>query len=99
MALRLTVVPEGATTAIHVDGRLTARELGELDKAVRSVATPVVLVLSNLLSADDAGIAALRSLAGEGMQLIGATPYVALLLEVDAGTGGSPAKPRGRPRR
>src|SRR5215831_7683156 len=98
MGLRLTVIADRGTTSIHVDGRLTAQELGELHKAVRSAAAPIVLDLSNLMSADDAGVAALRGLAGEGMRLIGATPYVTLLLQADARPGAAPEKPRGRPR-
>jgi hypothetical protein len=34
-----------------------------------------------LLSADDAGVAALRSYAGRGVRLVGVSPYMALLLK------------------
>ena len=76
---------------MHVDGRLTAAGLEELERLVGGVAGPVVMDLSNLLSVDDAGGAALRTLAGQGTRLVGASPYIALLLQDERESlGGSP---------
>jgi hypothetical protein len=44
----------------------------------------ISLDLSNLMSADDAGIVALRTLKGRGVRLTGASPYIGLLLAEDS---------------
>jgi hypothetical protein len=83
MDLRLTVGREDETMVVHVDGRLSVHGVRDLDSAVGGAAGPVVLDLTNLLSADDAGVAALRLLIERGVQLREASPYVALLLRED----------------
>ena len=80
MALRVTVATTDDATTVQVDGRLSARDVGELGRVVRGVEGRVILDLSNLQSADDTGVATLRTLAGQGAQLVGASPYIALLL-------------------
>lgn len=80
MELRVTVTEDARWTVLHVDGRLTAVNLEHLEQLVATVAGEVVLDLSNLMSADDSGVATLRSLARRGARLVGATPYVELLL-------------------
>jgi anti-anti-sigma regulatory factor len=94
MELRVTMTEREGSTTVYVDGRLTAGTLGELERLVRAIKGPVVIDLSNLLSADDAGVAQLRTLARQGARLFGASPYVALLLEDERGRPGSSAKGR-----
>src|SRR5262245_20604908 len=96
MELRVTVRQSARSTVVQVDGRLTASNLCELEQLVAGIARPAVIDLSNLVSADDAGVATLRSLAGRGVRLLGATPYVSLLLADER----APTRPRkGRSRR
>src|SRR5262245_24882307 len=90
MELRVTVRQRARSTVVQVDGRLTASHLHELEQLVAAVVGPAVIDLSNLLSADDAGVATLRSLAGRGVSLVGATPYVSLLLADER----APTRPR-----
>ena len=78
--LRVSVMRSAGSTIIKVDGRLTASNFYDLEQLVGTVDGPALIDLSNLVSADDAGIATLRSLAGRGARLVGVTPYVALLL-------------------
>ena len=78
--LRVTVTQSMRSTVLHVDGRLTAGNLGHLERLVATVSGVVVLDLSNLMSVDDAGLATLRSLGRRGARLVGVTPYVSLLL-------------------
>ena len=92
MELRLTATERDGSTIVHVDGRLAAGGVGELERLVRAVDGPVMIDLSNLLSADDAGVAALRTLAGQGARLVGASPYVALLPRDERGSFGSSRK-------
>jgi anti-anti-sigma regulatory factor len=89
--LRLTVAQHARSTVVHVDGRLRSENLQELQQVVRAVSGRAVIDLTNLLSVDDAGVAMLRTLAGRGARLVGASPYVALLLEGD-GSGPPPVK-------
>jgi anti-anti-sigma regulatory factor len=79
--LRLTVEQGERSAVIHVDGRLAANNLTDLEPLVMAARGEVVIDLSHLVSADDAGVATLRALAGRGIRLVGASPYVALLLD------------------
>lgn len=106
MALRLTVMAKEDLTLIRVDGRLAGAGVAELEHTCATAPRPLVLDLTDLLSADEAGLVALRRLAGEGAHLLGGSPYVTLLL---SGAPTAPAKtasaqrhqprsaPRGRP--
>lgn len=96
MDLRLTVTQEDRVAVIHVDGWLAAENLNDLEPLVTAIEGEVIIDLSNLVSADDAGVATLRSLAGRGARLIGVTPYVALLLDDQRSP---PPGPGRRPRR
>ena len=83
MDLHVSVSREHDATVVHVDGRLAVHGVRDLQNTVGSAVGPVVVDLSNLLSADDAGVAALRLLIGCGVQLRGTSPYVSLLLRGD----------------
>ncbi len=66
---------------IRVEGSLDGEGAGALRRECRSAGTRMRLDLSGLRSADPDGIEALRSLAAEGAELTGASPYVRRLLE------------------
>jgi anti-anti-sigma regulatory factor len=83
MEMRLTIRVQDTGTVLHADGRLSRLGVTELERAVRMTSGPVTLDLTNLFSADDAGVAALRSISGRGVQLVGVSPYMALLLEAE----------------
>jgi hypothetical protein len=83
MDLRLSTNREDEATVVHVDGRLAVHGVSDLQDTIGSAAGLVVLDLSNLLSADDAGVAVLRLLMGRGIKLRGTSPYVSLLLDGD----------------
>src|SRR5262245_21924381 len=89
MELHVGVRPDGDGTAVTVDGRLAVGAVRELERIVDSARSPVVLDLTNLLSADDVGVATLRALARRGVRLTGMSPYVTLLLR-------DPARPTSR---
>jgi anti-anti-sigma regulatory factor len=74
---------EDEVTVVHVDGRLSVLGVRNLDCTITGAAGPVIVDLSNLLSADDAGVAALRLLSEQGVQLRGVSPYMTLLLRED----------------
>jgi anti-anti-sigma regulatory factor len=78
---------EHDATVVHVDGRLAVGGVRELDRAATVATGAVILDLTNLLSVDDAGVAALRVLSERGARLRGASPYVTLLLGEDRARG------------
>ena len=80
MSVRVTPTIDGERTVLQVAGRLESADLSELDKEIRSLDGPLVLDLSELLSADEAGIEKLRELLSAGAELRGASHYVQMLL-------------------
>jgi anti-anti-sigma regulatory factor len=86
MDLRLTVTRAETSTVVRVDGRLSVQGVREFERLAQTIDGPMVLDLTHLVSADDAGVTLLRTFAGQGAQLIGTTPYMQLLLESDSTT-------------
>ena len=68
-------------TVVEVDGRLQSADVDELTREFAAADGPIVVELSNLQSADDAGVEALRKLASAGVRFQGASEYIALLLK------------------
>jgi hypothetical protein len=89
MDFRLIVSEAPDLTAIHVVGRLRDAGVGLLDHTCAVSRRPIVLDLSELSGASETGVLLLNRLAVEGVHLLGASPYVRLLLT----HGGSPQKP------
>ena len=83
MQLRITPEP-GSPRRLRIDGRLTAVGVPELMRACQGEPRPTQLELASLQAADDAGLAALKRLAGDGLELRGANPYLTLLLGAGA---------------
>ena len=81
MAFRLSVNQASDLTTIGVAGRLGADAIVILGEACGGARRPLVLDLSDLTSASNAGVLLLRRLASEGVHLLGASRYVRLLLE------------------
>jgi anti-anti-sigma regulatory factor len=80
MAVRITTAVEDRATLVSVAGRLTAQDISELEKACSSAQGPLLLDLSDLLYADDAGVGELRYLETKDAKLLGTSPYIRLLL-------------------
>jgi hypothetical protein len=81
MQVRIDSKRRGSTTVISVTGRLSGLGAQELVRACRAVEGEFAMDLSNLLSADDEGIEALRRLRREARETEGASPFIELLLE------------------
>ena len=78
--IRVTQRLEGDRLVVFIEGQLTADDLAVLDPLSAMSETACVLDLSGLQSADAAGSRRVRTLASEGMEIRGASPYVRLLL-------------------
>ena len=65
---------------IKVDGRLVTDETDIFVGACDGHRGPLVVDLSDLHFADDAGVGALRQLKAQGARIVGARPYLSLQL-------------------
>jgi len=81
VTLRITVGRNGTTRCIALAGRLTGEEVGELEGLVHEDPDASRLELTELRSADEAGLAALRRLREEGIEMRGAPPHLAWRIE------------------
>lgn len=68
-------------TTVRVDGWLEGDEADELLRVVGAAEVPVALDLTDLRSADELGLRALRRLADQGIDLTGMSDYLELLME------------------
>lgn len=93
MTFRLIVSDAGDLTTIRVVGRLANDALDVLKEACEQARRPVALDLSDLRTASPAGVLLLRRLASEGIDLLGASPYMALLQATLHETA-APGRPR-----
>jgi anti-anti-sigma regulatory factor len=88
--LRITKTLKGPIETIKVDGRLVSGETEVLVEACEDHLGTLVVDLSDLHFADDAGIRVLRELKAQGARIVGARPYLSLQLEEqDDPIGGS----------
>jgi anti-anti-sigma regulatory factor len=67
---------------VRLAGRLDAAHVTELVQLCREQGQPPTLDLSDLLSADEAGLEMLETLRAGGVLLVGASPYLKLQLDI-----------------
>jgi hypothetical protein len=80
MNLRLEVIREGVVSTIKIDGVLSKEGIAEFAATVRACGASPQLNLTDLRSADEEGIQAIRALREAGAKIVGASPYIALRL-------------------
>ncbi|HZP40747.1 MAG TPA: hypothetical protein VFD84_04450 [Candidatus Binatia bacterium] len=68
------------TVIVRVDGELVGEATRELRRLCHNPKGRLRVDLRDLRRADDAGIAAIHELEDAGAEVIGASPYIALLL-------------------
>ncbi len=84
MSIRVKTTSDTYGTVLKVDGRLTSEDVDELARAFRSARETAALDLSDLQSADPAGVELLREIIALGAKVRGASPYIELLLKTRA---------------
>ena len=72
---------DAGVRVVRLEGWLEGEVVAELESVVSGGSGPLRLDLSELRSADKAGLDALRALRAGGVPLVGASPYIRLLLE------------------
>jgi len=80
MTLYIACCSESDVRVVRLEGSLEAEVVAELDRVVGEGSGPIRLELSELRSVDQAGLAALRTLRAAGASIVGASPYIKLLL-------------------
>ena len=78
--VRITKTVKDSIVTIKVDGRLLSGGTEALVAACEGHRGPMVVDLSDLQFADDAGIGVLRKLKAQGARIVSARPYVSLQL-------------------
>jgi anti-anti-sigma regulatory factor len=90
--LRIDVTTEKGHAVFRLIGRLADDGAIEFDRLYRRAEGRVRIDLSDLRSADAAGVDALRGARSAGAELVGTSAYLALLLGVESDAQG-PAAP------
>ncbi len=80
MKLRLVVKNEGPTKTVEVHGELVKDALFELERVCRP-RTGLVIDLSNLRHVDATAATRLRELSVSGVELVGASHFINMLIE------------------
>ncbi len=65
---------------VRLEGWLEAEDVAELERVIGEGSGPIRLDVSELRSLDPAGLAVLRALRTAGASIVGASPYIRLLL-------------------
>ncbi len=78
--LRISIRKEQNKTIIQIDGVLRSEGVAQLEKVVSKEKRPLVLDLSNVHHLDPSGAVAIVTLTKVGVELIGASHYIELLL-------------------
>lgn len=81
MSLRITRTLNSNTIVLRIAGRLRSGDVSELVAECDSAEGPLVLDLSELQSADPAGVVKLAELVERGAQIRGTSQYIELLLK------------------
>lgn len=80
MDLRIDIETEGSDVVLHVAGRLTGPAITQLSDACEPIKGRLVLELSKLKFADDAGVEAIRTLRERGAEIYGASYFIKMLI-------------------
>jgi hypothetical protein len=81
VTLYITCGSDAGVRVVRLEGWLEGEVIAELESVVNGGSGPLRLDLSELRSVDKAGLDALRALRAGGASLVGASPYIRLLLE------------------
>ena len=87
--LRITKTLTGPIVTIKMDGRLVSGDTEVVVEACQGHPSSLVIDLSDLQFADEAGIRILQVMKAQGARIVGARPYLSLQLAEQGPIGGS----------
>jgi len=97
VTLRITIDQESGIQIVRLAGWLETENLTELERVVGDTSGPFRLDLTELRSADRVGTTLLRALHAKGVSLVGASPFIRVLLGIE--TSRPPPKDSPTPRK
>jgi hypothetical protein len=80
VTLHIVCVPADGEALVELHGRLSGPEIAEFQTACAAQGAPLRIGLENLSGASAEGILALKEQRARGARLVGASPYIELLL-------------------
>jgi hypothetical protein len=80
VTVRITVVQDGATARLTLAGQLVGEDSAELLRVCETLPAPQTLELGGLQFVDREAARVLRDLQARGVVLVGASPYIRLVL-------------------
>jgi anti-anti-sigma factor len=81
MSIRINIESEGSVTVLHVAGQLDRTSAPQLTEIIEPMEGNIVMDLSALIFADDAGVDVIRTLLNEKLSDIrGASTFIQLLI-------------------
>lgn len=86
MTLRIFAEAQDRRAVISLHGWLSVAEVSELERVADEAQSPVTIDLAQLVGVDADGLQALRRQQERGARLVGASPFVVLLLERTSGS-------------
>ncbi len=81
MTLKVGVIDDTRPRTVALHGRLDAESLAAFAGIAAGLSPGARCDLTELKSADDVGVVVLAQLRDRGVELVGASPYLELLLE------------------
>jgi hypothetical protein len=105
MTIYIASSSDSGTRIVRIEGWLEGEAVAELERVIDGGSGALRLDLSELRSADKAGLAALRAHRVAGALIVGASPYIKLLLGTEirergkSGTRGQGAHSNGEAER
>jgi hypothetical protein len=94
MPIRISCEPAEGVTTLRIEGRLLSEDLASLRAECHHHPGSLRLELSDLQFADRESVEALRKLMRERAELVGASPYLELLLHPKPQANGGPPPSR-----
>jgi anti-anti-sigma factor len=80
MSIRINIESEGSVTVLHVAGQLDRTSAVQLTEVIEPVEGDIVMDLSELIFADEAGVDAIRKLNEKVSDIRGASNFMQLLI-------------------
>lgn len=90
MTIRISVVQEGESSRLRVDGQLVGDDSAELLRAYEELPGSKTVDLGGVNFVDGRAAVVLRDLRAGGAMLVGASPYIRLVLGQPATDDDSP---------
>lgn len=93
MTLQIVSRTAAGESVVELHGWLSGPEIAEFQAACGAEPLPLRIELENLAGASADGILALKEQRSRGARLVGASPYIDLLLRSQKGEGGKKGGP------